>query len=163
MLAAKKKIYECSHRFSLKDKSSMSALILGVSDCCTLTCFLLSAGVSIILFFQGISWICTQFWQCEVFDHQELKVWQLALVSTSLIQAVALSCYDVLVQYKKNSPGLWLLTLWVIFVTFCFQLKYICEYSMYRKGSICISKVKPNCPSYTVGVKILINPPKGWV
>lgn len=77
----KKKIHECSHRFSLKDKSSVSALLLGVSDCCALTCFLLSAGVSDIVFFFFLRYSWNQ---CEVFDHQELKVWQLAVLSTSL-------------------------------------------------------------------------------
>lgn len=48
-----RKIHACAHRFSLKDKSSMSALIQGVSDHWSLTCFLLPAGVSIVLFFHG--------------------------------------------------------------------------------------------------------------
>lgn len=56
MLAAKK-IYVGSHRFSLKDKNFMSALILGVSDCCSLTCFFLSAGVHNIVF-NATPWIC---------------------------------------------------------------------------------------------------------
>lgn len=93
------------------------------------------------------------------------RVWQLVLLSTSLFQTVALSCYDVWVQQKKNCKknlsGLHWLLLTLCFMTFCFQLKSVLVYAMYRKGSICISKVKPSCPSYTVGVKILINPSKG--
>lgn len=49
-LQSKEKIHKCSLRFPLKDKSSVSALLLSISDCCTSTCFLLSAGVYDIVF-----------------------------------------------------------------------------------------------------------------
>lgn len=43
---------------------------------------------------------------------------------------------------------------------FDFKLQYNLACSM-QHGWICISKVGPNCPSYTGGVIILINAPKG--
>ena len=81
----------------------MIALIQDVFDCTTLTCFLLSAGVSIILFLMAFLETVPS---CDGVRHLttgtlEYPTYGFTLF-TSLFQTGALSCYDVSVRHRKE-------------------------------------------------------------